>query len=140
MAALLKPHPQGIPLPSPTVVSRPYWEACRRGELLYQRCQGCGRPVFNPATICRWCNSIDLQWKRAHGTGTVYSWSTVWRPQTPAFAVPYVAAIIDVDEGYQMIANIIGCEPDAVYCGMKVAVEFHPIGGGFSLPYFRPVD
>jgi uncharacterized OB-fold protein len=62
----------------------------------------------------------------------------VWRPQTPAFAVPYVAAIVDLDEGYQMLANVIGCEPEDVAVGLRVVVEFHPIGGGFVLPYFRP--
>jgi uncharacterized OB-fold protein len=134
----LRPHPHGIPLPQPTLISQPFWDGCARGELMFQRCTRCERPVFNPAPICRWCTSRDLAWERSSGAGCVYSWSTVWRPQTPAFDTPYVAAIIDVDEGYQMVANIIGCEPDDVCCGMKVAVEFHSIGSGISLPYFRP--
>jgi uncharacterized OB-fold protein len=50
-----------------------------------------------------------------------------------------VVAIVDVDEGYQMVANIIGCEPEDVATGLPVRVEFHPIGGGMSLPYFRPI-
>jgi hypothetical protein len=37
-----------------------------------------------------------------------------------------------------MIGNIIGCEPEAVSLEMKVTAEFHPIGQGFVLPYFRP--
>lgn len=63
----------------------------------------------------------------------------VWRPASSEFASPYAAAIIDLDEDYQMIANIIGCESDEVYVGQRVIVEFHPIGGGFRLPYFRPL-
>jgi uncharacterized OB-fold protein len=63
----------------------------------------------------------------------------VWHPQTPAFTTPYVAAIIDVDEGYQMLANVIGCEPGDVNVGMRVQVEFHTIGAEISLPYFSPV-
>jgi uncharacterized protein len=134
----LRPHPEGIPLPQPSVMSQPFWDSCARGELTFQRCTQCGRAVFNPAPMCRWCNSLDLTWERSKGTGSVYSWSVVWRPQTQAFEIPYVVAILDVDEGYQMVGNIVGCEPEEVFAGMKVAVEFHPIGEGMSLAYFRP--
>jgi uncharacterized protein len=136
--SMLKPHPEGIPLPEPSLISQPFWDGCARGELMFQRCTNCHRPIFNPAPICRWCTSNALEWEKSSGTGSIYSWSVVWRPQTQAFDTPYVVAIIDVDEGYQMIANIIGCEPEDVSDGMKVAVEFHPIGGGISLFYFRP--
>jgi uncharacterized protein len=135
---VLQPHPPGIPVPRPTPVSAPFWDGCRRGELLYQRCEDCRVPVFNPAPACRRCLSSRLTWERSAGRGGVYSWSTVWRPQRPAFAVPYTAAIIDIDEGYQMLANIIGCIAEDITCGMRVAVEFHPIGEGFVLPYFSP--
>ena len=60
----------------------------------------------------------------------MYSWTTVWRPQTPAFTVPYAAVIVDMDEGWQMLSNLIGCEHDAVHVGMPVEVEFHPIHDG----------
>ena len=135
---MLEPHPEGIPLPHPTLISQPYWDGCGRGELLYQRCTECGKAIFNPAPICRWCTSSALEWQKSKGAGSLYSWTVVWRPQTPQFVTPYVPAIIDLDEGYQMIANIIGCEPEALSTEMRLAVEFHPIGGGLSLPYFRP--
>jgi uncharacterized OB-fold protein len=135
---MLQPHPEGIPLPHPTPLSQAYWDGCARGELLYQHCTNCGRALFNPAPICRWCTSSALEWRRSAGTGSVYSWTVVWRPATPKFVTPYVPAIIDLDEGYQMVANIVGCEPDAIRLNMQVAAEFHPIGGGMALPYFRP--
>jgi uncharacterized OB-fold protein len=62
----------------------------------------------------------------------------VWRPQTPAFEVPYVVAIVDVDEGYQMMTNIVGCKPDDVRVGMRVEVEFRRMSDEITLPYFRP--
>jgi uncharacterized OB-fold protein len=136
---VLKPHPEGIPAPIPTALSQPFWDGCAHDELLFQRCTTCGRANFNPAPVCRWCTSPDLAWTKSTGLGRVYSWTVVWRPQTPAFEVPYVPAIIDVDEGYQMIANVIGCEPDALEADMRVEAEFHPIGNGIVLPYFRPL-
>ena len=70
----------------------------------------------------------------------VYSWTTVWRPQTPAFTVPYVAIVVDMVENWQILSNLVGCEHDVVSVGMSVAVEFHPVQDGMVLPYFRPLD
>jgi uncharacterized OB-fold protein len=72
--------------------------------------------------------------------GTVYSWSIVWRPQTPSFEAPYAVAIVDLDEGYQMIANIIGCDHESVHSGMRVSVAFHPISDTVTLAYFSPSE
>jgi uncharacterized OB-fold protein len=135
---LLEPQSEGIPLPHPSPASQPFWDGCERSELLYQRCSNCGRAIFIPALLCRFCGSRDLSWAQSAGLGAVYSWSIVWRPQSPAFSTPYAAAIIDLDEGYQMLSNVIGCEPDDIHAGLRVAVEFHLVGEGINLPYFRP--
>ncbi len=135
----LAPQTGNIPRPFASVVSQPYWDACARGELMFQRCAACNGITHTPAVMCAHCSARDLTWERAAGTGTVYSWTTVWRPQTPDFTVPYTAVIIDMDEGWQMLSNLIGCEHDAAAIGMRVAVEFHPITDGVMLPYFRPI-
>jgi len=136
---VLQPHPIGIPVPTPSPISRPFWEGCRRGELLFQRCAN-GHIVFNPASRCRVCLSADLQWEKSQGAGHIYTWSMVWRPQTPEFRVPYAAAIVELDEGYQMIANVIGCDHGDVHVGMRVAAEFHPISEEATLAYFSPIQ
>jgi uncharacterized OB-fold protein len=134
----LVPQPEGIPLPQPNHLSQPFWDACGRGELLFQRCQKCRQAIFNPAPICRFCGSPDLRWERSAGAGEIYSWTVVWRPQAPTFRVPYAPIIVSLDEGYQMVSSLVGCDSGEVRSGLRVAVEFHPIGGGFELPYFRP--
>jgi uncharacterized protein len=135
---VLQPHPVGVPVPRPSPWSVPYWDGLCRGELLFQRCAECGGATFNPAPVCQHCASDRLGWERSAGAGTVYSWTVIWRPQTPAFRVPYAAVIVDVDEGFQMLANVIGCAPTELVVGMRVSFEPHPIGDGFVLPYFRP--
>jgi uncharacterized protein len=135
---MLRPQTGAIPPPTPSALSEPYWDGCRRGELLYQRCDVCGHATHTPAFICSNCASESLRWARSSGRGTIYSWTTVWRPQMPAFEVPYVAIVVDVEEGWQLLSNLIGCTVDDVEVGMPVEVEFHPITGGFVLPYFRP--
>ncbi len=135
---LLVPQPATIPPPTPSAHSAPYWEAAARHELVHQRCDACGHAEFDPAVVCRRCGARALTWARSAGLGTVYSWTVVWRPQQPSFVVPYAPAIVDLDEGYQMLAAVIGCRVADLAVGLRVAVEFHPVADGFALPYFRP--
>lgn len=128
-----------IPLPRPTEASAPFWQGCRRGELLYQRCRRCGAGAFPPALRCRRCLAPELIWERSRGAGALYSWTVVWRPQTPAFEVPYAVAIVDVAEGYQMLSCVVGCDTDDLCTGLALEVIFQPFSDEISLPYFRPV-
>ena len=135
---MLQAQEEGIPLPEPTVTSQPFWDGCARGELLFQRCVRCGKALFNPTPVCRYCTSADLRWERGEGRGTIYSWTIAWRPQHPSFKVPYAAVIVDLDEGYQMLSNLVECDAEDVHVGMRVVVTFHAVGKGIHLPYFRP--
>ena len=127
-----------LPQAEPGPATRPFWDGCAAGELRFQRCRGCRMAQFPPAELCRTCTGADLAWERSEGLGTLYSWTVVYRPVTPAFTVPYAPAIVDLDEGYQMMTNLIGLAPDAITPGLAVQVEFHETGGGLRLPYFRP--
>jgi uncharacterized OB-fold protein len=91
-----------------------------------------------PAILCAGCSSQNLVWEQSCGRGNVYSWTTIWRPATPAFTVPYVAVIVEMEEGWQMLANLVDCEHDAVEVGLPVEVTFHPLDDEVTLPYFRP--
>jgi uncharacterized protein len=135
---MLEPHRPGIPLPAPSAYTEPYWDGLRRGELRFLRCRNCQAALFDPPHICRSCRSRNLDWQTSSGAGTVYSWTVIWRPPMPAFAAPYAVAIVELQEGFRMLANIIGCEPSDVRVDLDVQAEFHDIGGGFRLPYFRP--
>jgi hypothetical protein len=75
---------------------------------------------------------------QASGKGAVYSYTVVWRPQTPDFEVPYVVAIVDLDEGVQMMTNIVDVDPAEVHVGMRVEVEYRKMSDEITLPYFRP--
>ena len=62
----------------------------------------------------------------------------MWRPQTPAFTVPYAPIIVELEEGWQMLSNLVGCEHDEVHVGLPVEVVFHALADGSTLPYFQP--
>jgi uncharacterized OB-fold protein len=138
VTAPLAPQHGELPHAAAGPVTRPFWDGCAAGELRFQRCRGCRASQFPPAEICRACLGTDLAWERSAGLGTLYSWTVVHRPVTPAFEVPYAPAIVDLDEGYQMMTNLIGLPPDAITPALPVQVDFHETGAGLHLPYFRP--
>jgi uncharacterized OB-fold protein len=133
-------RPQTGPLPhASSQVSVPFWQGCRSGELRYQRCGECGLSNFPPTEHCRQCMSAELDWRTSEGVGEIYSWTVVHRPVTPEFESPYAPAIITLDEGYQMLTNIVGVAPTDLAVGMPVQVEFHALGAeatDVTLPYF----
>ncbi len=135
---LLVPQTGPIPRPHPGPVSAPYWEGCALGELRFQRCTDCGGATHTPASMCAHCTSSALDWEVSSGIGDIYSWTTVWRPVTPAFTVPYTAVIVDMEEDWRILSNLVECEHDAAFVGMPVEVVFHPLDEGIVLPYFRP--
>ncbi len=126
------------PRPEPTEISRPYWEGCARHELLLQWCRACGKPQFYPRSICVHCGSSELEWRRASGRGVVYSFSVVHRAPEATLPVPYVVALVDLDEGVRMMTNIVECPPEEVRVGQGVEVTFDDLGEGASVPVFRP--
>ena len=125
---LLQPQTGAIPTPHPTAVSQPYWDGAARGELLFQRCGACNGITPHAGAAVRALHvAATSRGSRARARARVYTWTTVWRPQTPEFTVPYAAVIVDMDEGWHMLSNVVGCEHDAAEVGMRVEVEFHPL-------------
>ncbi len=125
------------PLPQPTELSKPYWEACREGRLTVQRCKRCDGYVFIPQPCCGTCLSEDLEWVESSGKGTLYSFTTVYRPQQPTFEVPYTVIVVELEEGYYMLSNLIGVEPDEIKIGTPLEVFFEERSEEISLPFFR---
>ncbi|OBI46688.1 Zn-ribbon domain-containing OB-fold protein [Mycobacterium colombiense] len=134
-------RPQTGPVPhASSQFSRPFWEGCRCHELRYQRCAACGSANFPPTERCRQCLSEDLSWQRCGGGGEIYSWTVVYRPVTTEFEPPYAPAIITLDEGYQMLTNVVGVPPEVLAVGLRVRVEFHATGPDVTLPYFTGAE
>ena len=135
---ILRPQQPDLPAPRQSLFSAPYWDGCAKGELRYVRCEECGLAIGDAPRICWRCRSRRLRWEVSPGRGRLYSWTVVWRPQTPKFEVPYAVALIQLDEGFTVVSAVIGCEPEDLREGMRLNVEFHPSGEDRMLPYFRP--
>ena len=130
------------PLPHPSPLTQPFWDATAREELLLQRCEACGAHVFYPRHNCTECGSRSLTWVPARGTGTLFTYTVARRPTHPAFAdrVPYLIAVVELDEGPRMTTNLVDCDPEEAAIGMRVEVAFGELQEGLRLPFFRPAS
>ncbi|MGD9811317.1 MAG: Zn-ribbon domain-containing OB-fold protein [Sphingobium sp.] len=131
------------PVPRPTAWSKPYWDAAREGRLVIQHCNQCSTKIMNPKQYCPACLSDDLGWSESSGRGTVYSYSIQKRSAASPFVdrVPYVVAVVRLDEGVQMLTNIVGDSALSVQCGDAVRVAFEPVAGSdITLPVFEKVE
>jgi uncharacterized OB-fold protein len=130
-------------LPNPDAETKPFWDAARAGRLLIRRCNSCGATTFYPRAFCPKCWSGDVDWIEASGRATLYTWSVVHVNDLPPFPerVPYVAAIVTLEEGPRMMTNVIGCEFDDLAAGMALRVTYRPISDEppVTIPVFEPV-
>ncbi len=124
--------------PEPPEDAQPFFDAAREHRLLIQRCAACGAHQFYPRKICTSCGATNPEWVEASGRGRVHTYTVIhqgipgWREEGP-----YVAAVIDLEEGPRMTSNVIGCRPEDVSVGMPVEVVFVD-EGELVLPRFRP--
>ncbi len=132
------------PLPQPTLISQPFWDAARERRLSIQRCAACNRYVFYPRPLCPYCGATDLAWTDVSGRGTLYSYTIARRPTARPFEpdVPYVIAIVELEEGPRMVTNIVDVEqtPEALVLDMALDVTFERLSDEISLPVFRPAE
>lgn len=132
-----------MPLPQPqaNADSLPYWNAARERRLLIRRCKACGERHFMPRHLCPYCWSDQLEWVESKGIGQIHSYSVVHRAPTAMFsaAAPYVIALVDLDEGVRMFANVVGADALEVTIGDRVRVTFEDRGDGAMLPQFSRV-
>jgi uncharacterized OB-fold protein len=131
------PARAGIPLPVPSPLTEPFWAAVRLHRLEIQRCLACGLYEWTPQMACGACLEESLEWTPVSGLGAVYTYSVVHRPQSPAFAVPYVVAEVELDEGPRVLTNITGIDPEDVRIGLRVQVGFEDFDE-VTLFNFRP--
>ena len=129
-------------LPHPTPETAPFWQGCHDHKLLLQYCTACGKHQFYPRLICANCMSEQLEWREASGRGTVATYTIVTRAVSPAYAadVPYVIALIELEEGPRMMSNVIGCDVESVKSGIAVEVVFEDWTTEITVPKFRPVE
>ena len=130
------------PVPYPSPETKPFWEACKRHELLLPYCANCNEFFFYPREFCPKCFGWDIEWRACSGKGTLYTFAIQFRPQAPGFMPPYVTAIVQLDEGPRMMTTLVGVDaaPENIRCDMPVEVSWEDVNDEITLPLFRPAQ
>lgn len=113
-------------------------EAAGEQRLLVQRCRSCGQHQHYPRALCTACHGIDLEMVEASGRGVVHSFTVIHRAPRPDIEVPYVVAIVELEEGVRMLSHVVDCGVDEVRCDQPVSVRWRPGTDGRTLPVFAP--
>ena len=129
-------------LPQPSKWSAPYWQAAKSKTFVIQACTDCDHPIMYPRRFCPKCLGENLEFRPSAGTGEIYSLTVQVAGPPSGFAdkLPYVLAVIRLDEGVQLMSNIVGDDRETAKIGDRVAVDFETAEDGETvLPVFRLV-
>jgi uncharacterized OB-fold protein len=129
------------PLPEIQRWSKPFWEGTKQKKLLIQQCKDCNSNIFYPRKFCPECWSSNTSWVEASGKGKVFTFSVTMTGVEDRFVndLPFILALVDLEEGVRMMTTIVECQPEEVKIGMDVEVIFEDITDEFTLPKWRPV-
>ena len=115
-----------------------FWDGMAAGELRIQRCGDCGTLRHPPGPLCMACGSPNPGYLVAAGTGEVFSYVVHHHPPVPGKKLPLVIALVQLDEGVRVLAEMTGVTPDQVRIGMPVRIDFLRIDSDLTLPAWRP--
>lgn len=133
----------GKPLPQPTAISKPFWDALKEHRVDIQQCGDCGQWIFFPRLHCPACFSKNLRWKTIPGTGTLVTYTIARIPTLPEFAdeAPQKLAVVAFDEGPHVNTTLVGLEESEIEVGMRVKPVFHDVvPGQTTLLRFTGID
>ncbi len=129
--------------------SRDFYDGCKQGQLLIQRCRTCGKWRFPPQFMCSSCHSTDSEWAPVSGRGVVSTFTVipgfeqraVPMSRWPADGYPISVIVVELADagGAHLVSNIVECAPSDIRVGMEVEVVFEEVTEEITLPRFRPL-
>ncbi len=132
--------PEARELPTAEADARDYWLSAAKGQLTVAKCNACGNVFHYPRPHCPACWSDQIEMILACGRATLYTYSTVHRNELAPFAdrLPYVAAVVELEEGPRLMTNVEDCDPDRLAIGMALMVSFRQLTDTVAAPVFVP--
>jgi uncharacterized OB-fold protein len=126
----------------PDAESQAFWSGVNEGKLLVQECSACGQRQLYGRSLCTNCHSSALAWIESSGLGTIYSRTIIRQNPSRSFKhlIPFVVALIDLDDGPRMMSNVVGTPAEDVHIGDRVRVVFEAVTEFSSLPLFEVVS
>ena len=125
------------PAPRASRDSAFFWEGCKRGVLLAQRCAECGELRYPPRPMCPKCQSLERKEVELSGRATLHSWAKPVHPLLPMFEPGYLIALVDLQEGLRLLSNLCDIAPEDIEIGMPLEVFFVATAEGGAVHQFR---
>ena len=114
-----------------------FWEGVANGQLLVQRCRGCGALRTPIAPMCGRCRSLEWDAAPVAGRGSIVSWIVSHHPTQPD-GEPRIVVLVELEEGVRVVSNVVDAEPAAVANDQPVELTFRTYGD-VTLPQFTLV-
>jgi len=118
----------------------------QRYRLVGEVCEKCGAKIFPPRDVCPECAGPAQTPFMFSGQGQVYSYSTVYHsPRGFEEFTPYTVALVRLEEGPMVTAQLTDVDAHHVRIGMPVEMVTRKVQGGGeegTIVYgykFRPV-
>jgi uncharacterized OB-fold protein len=128
-------------LPNRTLDNARLWDSCVEQRMELQRCNVCGEFWYYPGPICPHCSAIDFSWTPISGWGSVHTFTWVhWAAPGWEDRVPYVYALVELDEGPILATNIVGTTPESLAIGQRVKLHYDEVTPDITLPLFAPAE
>jgi uncharacterized protein len=115
-----------------------WWDACDEGKVLIQRCKSCQTLRHPPRPMCGQCQSEEWDSVESRLAGELLSFTELHHPKIPGYQYPLICGVIKLEEGTNLVANIVGIEPQDVAIGMQVQGKVEQIDEKTMLPQFYP--
>lgn len=127
------------PLPSPTALDAPFWQAAKADELRLQKCVDCGKIWYPPSFGCPQCLSNNYEWAKMSGKGKIWSWVVFHQLYFQSYSedIPYNVIVVQLEEGPLMTSNMVAVKNEDIKCDMPVEVVFDAVTSEISLPKFK---
>ena len=111
------------------LTSKKFEEALREGKLLGLKCNHCGQYTVPPQMVCSECGSEDMEISEVSRNGEVQTFTVIYIP-VEGFEAPYIVALIKLEVGPLVTANIIGIEPEKAtmaLIGRKGSIDYKEV-------------
>jgi uncharacterized OB-fold protein len=103
----------------------------QRYRLVGEICEKCNARIFPPRDVCPECEAPAKTPLMFSGRGEVYSYSTVYTPPRgfEEYA-PYTVALVQLEEGPMVTAQLTDVDSDQVSIGMEVEMVTRKVQSG----------
>ena len=134
-----KKIPRPVPKPHSYMDTRPFWDKAKEGKLVLQFCRDTGKAQFFPRPVSLATGKRNLEWREVSGRGTVYTYTntfSAWPGHEDR--VPYLCALVELEEGVRILCNLMNVKAADVRIGMKVKVCWEKLTEDINYPAFEP--